>query len=384
MSLTSAKWTLLLSSTLTVMSGATIAASLPQMAIVFNANPQALFLSKLVLTLPAIFIVFSSPVFGRLSDKLGRIKILNVCLILYAISGVSGFFFNDFYSILVGRAFLGIAVGGISTMIVTLVGDMFESKEREGFISLQSAFMSMGGVCFIFVGGILAHLNWKLPFLIYSLSIPILILSLISLRSTASHKTVVREKTSVKLFKPLIGIYLIIFLSMAIFYLIPTQVPFLLESKGYTNPSLAGLVIAVSSFASVIASLNFKKIKQKLSAKAIFYLLFTLIAVGYFALSRSNTFIQILLSLVVSGLGVGLILPNVNTYLLKIAPDKIRGSATGILTACLFAGQFSSPIIIDTLTNTTISANFEIVSISIIIIMFPVVFFQFRNKEARL
>ncbi len=374
------KLTLLLAATLTVMSGATIAASLPQMAEVFKSNPNALLLSKLVLTLPAIFIVFSSPIFGKLSDKFGRVKILNFCLLLYAISGVSGYFLNDLYSILIGRAFLGIAVGGISTMVITIVGDLFENEEREKFIGLQAAFMSLGGVVFIALGGVLAQQNWKLPFLIYFFSLPILALSLIYLNSVPVQKVRPEKATNLKLFKPLIGVYLIAFLAMVIFYLIPTQVPFLLESIGIKNPVWAGLAIAVATFSSALMSLNFRKIKQKLSTGAIFYCLFGFISVGYLFVSFSNSYTQILISLIISGIGVGLIMPNVNTWLLKITPDEIRGSATGLLTTSLFAGQFASPIIVDKFTETTISNVFGIAGLCIVILMFPLVYLQFRNK----
>jgi MFS family permease len=374
------KLTLLLAATLTVMSGATIAASLPQIAEVFKSNPNALLLSKLVLTLPAIFIVFSSPVFGKLSDKFGRVKILNFCLLLYAISGVSGYFLNDLYSILIGRALLGIAVGGISTMVITLVGDLFENVEREKFIGLQAAFMSLGGVVFIALGGLLAQQNWKLPFLIYFFSLPILALSLIYLKAVPVQKVNPKKTTNLKLFKPLIGAYLIAFLSMVIFYLIPTQVPFLLESKGIKNPVFGGIAIAVATFSSALVSLNFRKIRQKLSTGAIFYWLFAFISVGYLFVSLSNSYTQILISLIISGLGVGLIMPNVNTWLLKITPDEIRGSATGLLTTSLFAGQFASPIIVDTFTETTISNVFGIAGLGIIIVMFPLIYLQFRSK----
>jgi preprotein translocase subunit SecG len=48
------------------MSGATVAASLPQMSQVFGSNHNSELLSKLVLTLPAIFIVISSPFIGTI------------------------------------------------------------------------------------------------------------------------------------------------------------------------------------------------------------------------------------------------------------------------------------------------------------------------------
>ena len=68
----SIKAVLLIGSTMTVMAGATIAASLPQMSKVFAHQENAEFLSKLVLTLPALFIALFSPVAGWVADKAGR------------------------------------------------------------------------------------------------------------------------------------------------------------------------------------------------------------------------------------------------------------------------------------------------------------------------
>lgn len=58
------KETLLLTSTLTVMAGATIAPSLPQIAEVFQDLPSAGMLTKMVLTIPALVIALT----GHLSE----------------------------------------------------------------------------------------------------------------------------------------------------------------------------------------------------------------------------------------------------------------------------------------------------------------------------
>jgi MFS family permease len=38
------------------------------------------------------------------------------------------------------------------------------------FLGLQAAFMGLGGMVFLTLGGYLADLNWRLPFLIYLLA----------------------------------------------------------------------------------------------------------------------------------------------------------------------------------------------------------------------
>jgi MFS family permease len=63
------KATLLVASTLTVMAGAIIAPALPQISKEFSDVPGAELLSRLVLTLPALFMGILAPLAGYFTDK---------------------------------------------------------------------------------------------------------------------------------------------------------------------------------------------------------------------------------------------------------------------------------------------------------------------------
>ena len=115
---------------MTVMAGATIAPSLPEMTRAFPNNPNAETLVKLVLTIPGLFIAITAPMSGWIIDRFGRIRLLVGMLLLYAIAGTSGLYLNSLFEIIVGRAFLGIAVGGIMTTAIALIGDYFEGETR--------------------------------------------------------------------------------------------------------------------------------------------------------------------------------------------------------------------------------------------------------------
>src|SRR5690348_12716823 len=143
------KLTLLFVSSLTIMSVITISPALPQMAIAFAGIKNAAFIVKMVLTIPALMIAIVSPVTGRLIDRHGRLKILRMALVLYAIAGAGGFFLNNLYYILISRAVLGISVGMSMTIVITLIADYFEGIERQKFVGLQIAFMSIGGILFL-------------------------------------------------------------------------------------------------------------------------------------------------------------------------------------------------------------------------------------------
>src|SRR6478609_11238086 len=89
------KLTLLLVSSLTIMSVITISPALPQMTAAFSDVKNSAFLVKLVLTIPALMIALFSSLTGRLIDRYGRLKILRLALVLYAIAGSAGYYLHD-------------------------------------------------------------------------------------------------------------------------------------------------------------------------------------------------------------------------------------------------------------------------------------------------
>ena len=143
---------------------------------------------RLVLTIPALFIVIGSPIAGQLVDKIGRKPLLLVSAVLYGFAGSSGFVLNSIFTILIGRAFLGLAVAGVMVSATTLIADYFQCDKRANFMGLQAAFMGLGGVLFLSVGGFIADLNWRFPFLIYLFAWLLIPGVLFTLYEPAKHK----------------------------------------------------------------------------------------------------------------------------------------------------------------------------------------------------
>ena len=100
-------------SAMTVLGSTAIAPALPNLEKHFLGIKNIEFLVKLILTIPAIFIVFFSPISGYLFDRYNRLKLIYPAIIIWSISGVSGFFLDNVYHILISRAIFGIATGGL-------------------------------------------------------------------------------------------------------------------------------------------------------------------------------------------------------------------------------------------------------------------------------
>lgn len=350
------KAVLLFASSLTVMAGAVIAASLPSIEHEYDHLENAAILSRLILTAPALSIAIMAPFAGLIADKAGRKRLLLGGLILYGVSGTSGFYLTDIYQLLAGRAVLGVAVAAIMTAATSLIGDYYQGEERRSFLGYQAAFMALGGLVYISSGGFLAEIGWHFPFLIYLASFLFLPVASAFLYEPAresdeeytqhtgaehSSRWLPRLKASL--------VYLSAFLGMAAFYLIPTQLPYLLEKKLGVTQSVTGLVIGLSTLTGATMSFNFGKLKKRLNYMQIMTLLLLLLAGGYYLIAEASDVKWVFLAMFLTGPGVGMLMPNLNLWIIEIAPDAYRGRFIGALTASIFLGQFFSPYLADPL-----------------------------------
>ena len=343
------KVTLLLVSTLTVMAGATIAPSLPAMQEHFRDVNNAALWVRLVLTLPALFIVIGSLMAGVVVDRFGRKPLLLAAATLYGLAGASGYVLESLFHILIGRAFLGFAVAGIMVTATTLIADYYRGAARAAFMGLQAAFMGLGGVLFLSLGGVLADQNWRFPFLIYlfaGLLVPLIAWAIPEPeRAPASTTQATSDSAPAFPVKLLAFVYGVALLTQIIFYLIPVQLPFYLKELANANASQSGLAIALTTLFSAIASFSYGKIKQRLGFFSILVLVFGLMGLGYIIIGLVHNYAFVFVGLAIAGMGLGLLMPNLNLWIASEVSDVARGRTLGGLTTFFFLGQFLSPLI---------------------------------------
>jgi MFS family permease len=350
-----AKVSLMLISTLTIMAGATIAPSLPAMKAHFAAVPGADDWVRLALTLPALFIALGAPIVGVAIDQIGRKPILLVALVLYGLAGSSGFVLESLDQILIGRALLGVSVAGIMTTATTLIADYYRGPARAQFLGLQSGFMGLGGVLFLTLGGILADISWRLPFLIYLVALALVpaVLFFLPEPVRSLSATATDSDTPAKLPLALIGLtYAIAVITQIVFYLIPVQLPFYLQQLFQANATQAGLAIALATLCSAISSILYRRIKARLNFITIYGVAFVNLAMGYALIAMGGSLPLVMLGLAIAGFGLGLLMPNINNCLTSITPDAWRGRVVSGITTSFFLGQFLSPLVSQPFSRT--------------------------------
>jgi MFS family permease len=334
---------------MTVMAGTAISPTLPKIQDFFGisaGDPRELQV-KLLLTLPSLFTALGGVFSGVIIDRFGRKWPLVLAILLYGVAGCSGLWLDNLRLMLVGRAGLGIAVAMITTASAALIADYFDGPKRIRVMGLQAAAMGLGGVFFLLLGGAAATYSWRLPFWIYALAFAVFPLVL-QLEEPDRRQHPQRASDAVdnrQLSVVTIGaIYSLTIVTMMIFYMVPVQVPFLIQEQGFGGSWEAGVAVALCTLASALASLLYARLKANLSFSKVLMCLFFFLASGYGVLAHAPNYPILVLGLILAGVGVGLALPNMNVWInAKVSPAS-RGKVLGGLTTCLFLGQFCSPL----------------------------------------
>lgn len=334
---------------MTVLAGAIIAPSLPGMNEHFGGD--AAVAVQLVLTMPALMITLFSPAMGYLADRFGRRNLLLAALLVYGVAGLSGFLIDRIDLLILSRAILGIAVAGIISISTTLIGDYFNATERARFLGLQGSFMALGGVVFLNLGGALADWSWRGPFLVYIAGLILLPYARAMLHEPAVSSEEDDDNAAQLIAEPFpwgrVSLaYSLGLISMAMFYMVPAQLPFLLTEHHEVSATAIGLALSTTPMAAAIVSFTYGRLKPWITVSNLYVIGFVLVTIGFTIVGYAHSYSLTLAGVSLAGLGFGIFLPNTNVWLMRITPLAYRGRVFGGSSSAIFLGQFLSPLVV--------------------------------------
>lgn len=353
---------ILCASMLTIMGSAAVAPALPKMLEYFADMPNADLLVSLVVTLPALGIIITSPFIGILADRYSRKKILMASLAIFALVGVTGAFLNSLYIILAFRILLGVGIAGMTICTSALLADNYAGAELKKKTGIQAACMGLGAMVLQVAGGALAEINWHVPYYIYLISlliIPGVMLSINASKSIINHDhgkvgTVISKK-KISL-RSITLIYIATFTLLVLFLSIPTKLPFVLNEKGISSTLMIGALISIPGLFGTVGGLANIRISGYLSEVKTNCIAFIILGGGIFILSIAPDISTMIIGLIMIGIAFGLINATNMSWLGRIAPAHSRGKIFSGFTTILFLGELVSPIIVQAIPGTLYDA----------------------------
>ncbi|MBW2608766.1 MAG: MFS transporter [Deltaproteobacteria bacterium] len=341
------KAVILVTSSMTIMAGAIISPSLPEIQAAFQEVPNVEILTPLVLTITALFIAIFAPIAGLIIDRFGRKPLLLASLTLYGLAGSSGLYLNSIWDLIIGRVLLGTAVGGLVTCTATLIADYFSGIERQKFMGFRVAFINFGGVVFLVAGGFLADLSWRAPFALYLMAFIVLPCAYMWIEEPRLPGKIGRDIQKPSQAIPwsyILLLYGIGSIGWIIFYIIPVKLPFYLKEMTDASATQIGIATGQWSFIGAIVASQYQHIRKFLSYLSVFAVLFLVTGLGFGILAFADRYSVVMYAMTLCGLGFGFMMPNILIWLSELAPLHVRGRILGGSSTCNFLGQFLSPL----------------------------------------
>ncbi len=326
------------------------------------------FQTSLLISLFSIPAGLSIPLAGFLSDRIGRKAVIAPALLLYGIGGlVAGgasllLGKSAYWMIIAGRIVQGIGAAGTAPVAMALVGDIFTTKERSKALGYIEAANGMGKVVSPILGSLIALVAWYATFFLFPvLTVPIAAAVWFMVKEPDGQKS----RQSVKqyfgtigaIFKNKAAFLISAFLAGALALMLLFGILFYLSD--YLEKTLKlfgvtkGLVLAIPVLAMSVTSLTtgtlIKKkvpLMKKLVVAGLGVMTLTLGVMPFFQNPWIKTGIMS-----ATGIGVGLILPCLNTLITSSAAAEQRGMVTSLYGGIRFFGVAAGPPLFGLLDN---------------------------------
>ncbi|MBQ9268689.1 MAG: MFS transporter [Oscillospiraceae bacterium] len=141
----------------------------PAMASISAAFPEASAVTvQMVLLLPQLmsvpFVIFGGAIAQRFSKK----KLIILSLILFSAGGVTGFFTEHLWVLLVSRCVYGVGYGLLVPASLGIASDMFfGTADYDHVVGMQYSLKSIGSIFYTLFAGMLCAVSWHHTFLLY-------------------------------------------------------------------------------------------------------------------------------------------------------------------------------------------------------------------------
>ena len=296
------------------------------------------------------------PIVGAFADRVGRKRVLLPALALFALSGVACVFAHTYTQLLVFRFVQGVGASAFALMYTTLIADTWQGHERLTMMSWSSVVLGLGTAASPAIGGALAMLDWRLPFLLSLAALPLMFLAYrlplpppgtsSSFRAYAGAcLSCVRDRQTLIL----LSLTLLTFIMLSGPLL--TCFPILAKQKFQATPLETGLILALASLAAGFAALNLPKLYRRYSTHTLLLSVTTLYIIGFICISTLPALWLLAPAALLYGLAQGLNIPLVSTLLADQAEDSRRTSLLALNGILLRLGQIIGPAIFGTLAG---------------------------------
>jgi MFS family permease len=322
--------------------------SLPGIAAHFGGGPQGQLTAQLVMTLPSIGLMIGGPFSGWIIDRYGARRIMSAALLAYSVLGMSAALLPDRWALLGTRLLLGFVACGLVTATNTLISRRYDAVVRARLIGYGTFFGAGAGLLTILLSGQIAEAaGWHLPFVLYGLAVPVLLLARAVVPEPPAQLPLgTGQAATGGGLGSLLSLYAAIALTFVAVFMTNAQVSFLLVEAGISSPAQQAGIIGMASLANGLGGAAYGWLCAWCGTRRTYWLMLGTLALGLGTLSAAHGAAAFAAGCAITGFGGGLAVPHYLNLVLDRAAAAVRSRALGLAYSAVFLGDFLNPFII--------------------------------------
>jgi MFS family permease len=283
---------------------------------------------------------FTQPVWGTLSDRYGRMRLMRVALLGAAVTGILSALAPNLALLIVARALTGAFFGGIIPTAITYIGDTVPGPHRHAALADNMSAVAVGTALATAAAGFIGETaGWRLMFAIP----PVLaVLCLLALRGRPEPERPAptglwRAITTALSDRWMLLIMVLVFVEGAVVLGILTLLAPALQDQGL-DATTAGLAVASYGVSTLVSSRLVRPLARRLSRPAIMALGGAGLVAGYAAVAVHVSVGTVVAAALLLGWTWALLHTSLQAWATEVLP-ALRGTAVALFAASLFAGS---------------------------------------------
>lgn len=317
--------------------------------------------AALLNTAYALPYALAQPLLGPLGDRFGKVRCIQVCVVVLALMLAAGAFAPSFEVLLATRVGAGIFAGGLIPLVIAGLGDTYDMSERQVMIGRMLFAIISGQMLGSVVSGFANDaFGWRASLLVAA-AIGTLATAIAWLGMSARDEAARIERGSIAALYGRVlanpkSLWLIgaVAVEGAFFYgLFPYMGELLLATAGSSARSIAaesGLVLGAFGVGGLLYALSVRVLLRWLGMRRLCLVGSMAAAAAYVALAFAPSWPLAAAAMFLAGLSFYMLHNSLQTEATELAPSA-RGSAVALFACGFFLGQGLGPLVFGALLH---------------------------------
>jgi predicted MFS family arabinose efflux permease len=283
------------------------------------------------------------PVWGMLSDRLGRVRVMRLTLFGAAFAGILSSLAPNLTVLIVARALAGGLFAAVIPASLVYIGDTVGMGSRQAALADLMAASAVGTALATVLGGLAAYLDgWRVAFAAPALAGAALAVLLARLPEPKAFSEQKREGPLAQAGRVLVqpwalAVIGIVLVEGAVILGFLTFLAPSLESAGF-SPAVAGLAVGLYGLAVLGWTRTVKLVANRLGASALILIGAGMLSLGYASGAVGQSLASVSAAAIFVGGGFAFMHSTLQTWATEVVPEA-RATVISLFAAALFAGS---------------------------------------------